>query len=445
MVARDVARLVLRRVEQGEAFAALALAGALDDAHLAGPDRALVTELVYGVLRHRTRLDRALAAHAARGLKTLSPAVMVALRVGAYQLIATRVPPHAAVDDAVAAVRAAADDKVAGFTNAVLRALATRGEPPPPPASDAVRVLEEVHSLPRWLGVRLVAMLGKDEAEAAGAAFNQPAPVTLRVALSRTTRAAVAEAIVAERPGARVDEAVGSPEALLVRGAGAPETLSVFQAGLCTVQDLGAQLVARLLGAAPGERILDACAGVGGKAAHVAELGRMAQAAHGGAAAAAPLEIHAADSSRRKLDLGDDSARRLGLNEIRGFEVDLTDAAAIAQKLAPSYDRVLLDAPCSGLGVLRRHPEAKWRRRPADVVALAALQAKMLQALAPLVRPGGVLVYSVCTMTAEEGPAQIAAFVAAHPEFHLDGPPLTTWPHRDDADAFFAQRLRRQA
>jgi 16S rRNA (cytosine967-C5)-methyltransferase len=432
--ARDVARQVLRRVESGDAYASLALAGALDAGALSAPDRGLATELVYGVLRHRTRLDRALAAHAPRGLKGLSPAVLVALRVGAYQLLETRVPAHAAVDDAVRAAREAAGEKVAGFANAVLRKLASAGEPPPPPATDAVTVLEQVHSLPRWLGTRLVAGLGRDEAVAAGAAMNAPAPVALRVALWRAGRDDVAARLAAERPDARITAPARAPEALLVRGGGAPETLAVFQEGLCTVQDLAAQLVGRLCGAAPGERVLDACAGVGGKSTHLAELARAA----GGRA-----EIHAADTSRRKLDLGQDSARRLGLDEIRAFELDLADAAARAAQLAPSYDRVLLDAPCSGLGVLRRHPEAKWRRRPADVAELAALQARLLGGLAPLVRPGGVLVYAVCTFTAEEGPAQLAHFLAAHPEFAADGEPLVTWPHRDDADAFFAARLRR--
>ncbi len=209
------------------------------------------------------------------------------------------------------------------------------------------------------------------------------------------------------------------------------------------MQDIAAQLVGRLLGAKAGERILDACAGVGGKSAHLQSL-------DGGGA-----EIHAADSSRRKLDLAEDSIRRLRLGNIRTIEADLTSPDA---PLAPSYDRVLLDAPCSGLGVLRRHPEAKWRRSDADIASLAALQARLLFALAPRVRPGGILVYSVCTFTAEEGQQQIARFLAGHKEFSLAEPPpgidftpflddnqhLVTWPHKHDADAFFAARMKRR-
>jgi 16S rRNA (cytosine967-C5)-methyltransferase len=195
------------------------------------------------------------------------------------------------------------------------------------------------------------------------------------------------------------------------------------------VQDLAAQAIARLVDPQPGERLLDACAGVGGKSTHLAAL----------------LDnrglIDAADLSERKLELAADSARRLGVTCVSPKRADLTDLRA---PLEASYDRVLLDAPCSGLGVLRRHPEAKWRRQPEDARALAGIQAKMLAALAPRVRPGGVLVYSVCTFTDEEGPRQIASFLAAHADFVAEGEPVVTWPHRDDADAFYAIRLRRK-
>jgi 16S rRNA (cytosine967-C5)-methyltransferase len=266
--------------------------------------------------------------------------------------------------------------------------------------------------------------------------MNQTPPVALRVALSRTTRDAVAARLAAERPDASI---VASPlvdEGLLVRGAGAVDALTPFQEGLVTVQDVAAQLVGRLCGARPGERILDACAGVGGKSLHLADL------------AGGPVEIHAADLSRRKLDLAEDAARRLGI-PLRTIEADLTRADA---PLAAAYDRVLLDAPCSGLGVLRRHPESKWRRRAEEVGELAALQARLLDAVAARVRPGGALVYSVCTFTREEGAAQIARLLAARPDFSVEPTPLAdadgflrTWPHRHDADGFFAARLARRA
>jgi len=421
---REAARRVLRRVEQGEAFAALALPGALDEAELSPADRGLATEIAYGVLRHRLRLDRALEAHAPRGLKRLSVPILVALRAAAYQILFLRVPAHAAVDDAVAAVKAAAGPRMAGFANAVLRTLAAEGEPAPPPATDLAATLEAVHSIPRWLSERMLRAVGREEVIAFAEAMNRPPPVTLRVSLPRIGRDQALARLAAERPQAQVAPSPLAPEAILVHHGGAPETLSLFQEGLVTVQDAAAQRVGRLLGAAPGERLLDACAGVGGKSTHLLQL------------AGGPCEVHAADVSRRKLDLAEDTARRLGLAGLTAIVTDLTVPVGLADR----YDRILLDAPCSGLGVLRRHPEGKWRRRPRELPALAALQARLLAALLPRLGPGGVLVYAVCTFTEEEGPGQIARILAARPELHLEEE-LRTYPHREDADAFYAARL----
>jgi 16S rRNA (cytosine967-C5)-methyltransferase len=434
--ARGLAREVLRRVEQSGAYASLALAAALDRAELSGADKALCTELVYGVLRHRLRLDRALGAYAPRGLGKLSPGALVALRVGAYQLLLLRVPAHAAVDDAVGAVNQVSGPEVSRFANAVLRKLAAEGEPPRT-STDVISELEEVHSMPRWLGKRLRHTLGDEECKLAAEAMNRPAPVTLRVSIDKLTREQLVDQLAAERPDASVVPSTWAPDAVLLRGGGAPEQLKAFVDGMCTVQDVAAQLVARMCGAEPGEVILDACSGVGGKSTHLAQLAR-------------GVHIDAADLSRRKLDLADDTARRLGLT-INTIECDLAEIPP--GKLRDGYDRVLLDAPCSGLGVLRRHPESKWRRKDEDVAELAALQKRMLDALVSHVRPGGLLVYSVCTFTEEEGTRQMQSFLARHPEFSVEPPVgipcldgkgyLRTWPHLHDADAFFAARLRK--
>jgi 16S rRNA (cytosine967-C5)-methyltransferase len=429
-----VAYQVLRRVESGEAYATLALDGALRKCRLPAGERAVVPELVYGVLRQRTRLDRALAAHAPRGLGQLAAAPLAVLRIAAYQILCSRLPAPLAVDAAVRDMRALAGEGLARFANAVLRKLATAGEPPPP-LSLASR-LEEVHSLPGWIAGELMRALDGDEAEveAAAAAFASVPPVALRVALDRASRESVAAEWQASRPDAVVTPSPLLPEALLVSGGGQVEAHASFQDGRCTVQDVGAQLVAHLTGVGPGEVILDACSGVGGKAAHLATLARIAGHA---------VKIDAADTSARKLDLAQDSARRLGVADvIRTVAVDLTDPAACKARLAPSYDRVILDAPCSGLGVLRRHPELKWRLDGRQIAGLVDLQARLLDVMATLVRPGGVLVYSVCTFTEREGPAQVAAFLARTPGFTLREQ-RRTWPHRENADAFFMARLER--
>jgi 16S rRNA (cytosine967-C5)-methyltransferase len=426
MNARDVARRVLARVDEG-AYATLALAGELQRARgMAPADRGLATELTYGVLKRRRRLDYALSAHAPRGIDKLDARVLDALRIGAYQILFLRVPAHAAVDDAVEAIKRLRSAKLAGFANAVLRNLARQGEPPPP--ADPLARLGIVESAPDWLVRDALARFDVDEAQRYLASLNAPAPLWLRVNTLRATRDEAMRAVAADRPDATVVASDLVPEAFRIDGAGDVSTLGAFAEGFMTPQDVAAQRIARMVDPQPDERILDACAGVGGKSTHLAAL------------AGDRARIDAADLSERKLDLGADLARRLGVTSITVVRCDLTDPRA---PLAAAYDRVLIDAPCTGLGVLRRHPEAKWRRTGDDAPALAALQAKMLDALAPRVRPGGVLVYSVCTYSDEEGPRQLERFLGTHPDFCADGEPLRTWPHRDDADGFFAIRMVR--
>lgn len=422
MNARELARRVIGRVERGGAWATLALDGELSKSGLDERDRRLAAEIVYGVLRHRSRLDRAIGKYA--DLKRTPPAVLLALRVAAYQLLfLDRVPAHAAVDDAVGAIRDAGGQKLAGFANAVLRRIAAHGEPGLP--SDQPARLEIEHSLPRWFVAELAAVLPPEDMPAAAAALNAPAPLWARVNLRRGTRVEVAEALVAEGATA---EPVGDA-ALRVGGLGDPGASPSFQKGRWTVQDLGAQRIAELAAPTPGMTILDACAGVGGKSTHLAEL------------TGDTATIDAVDIVPQKLTLAAETAARLGHRSVRTVIGDLLDPAL---PLAPTYDLVVLDAPCSGLGVLRRHPEAKWRLEPADLDQLAALQGRLLEAVAARVAPGGVLVYAVCTFTEREGATQIARFLERHPELTADGAPLRTWPHQDGADAFFAQRLTRR-
>lgn len=419
---RDVARRVLDRVERGGAWATPTLDGELARAGLDDRDRRLASELVYGVLRHKTRLDRAIGAHA--DLKRTPPRVVIALRVAAYQLLfLDRVPAYAAVDDAVAAARQVGGAKLGGFVNAVLRKLGREGE-----RALAERGRERIAieaSLPRWILDELAGALdAPDEALLAERArsFAEPAPLVARVNRRRTTREALIEQLreagVTATPVAAIDSA------LVLEGLGDPARSPSFRAGLWTVQDTGAQLVGQLAAPAAGQRILDACAGVGGKSTHLAELADDA------------ATIDAADLNATKLGLAAETAERLGLASIRRFACDLLDPNA---PLAPAYDVIVLDAPCSGLGVLRRHPDAKWRLVPGDVPRLADLQRQLLDAIVPRLAPGGVLVYSVCTFTRAEGPDQVRALaertglrvVAEH----------RSWP--PEADAFYMARLVR--
>lgn len=414
--AREVARRVLDRIDKDGAWATPALDGELARTNLDDRDRRLASELVYGVLRHRTRLDRALSAHA--NLKKTQAKVVTALRLAAYQMLfLDRVPSHAAVNDAVDAARAVGGPKVGGFTNAVLRNLSRAGEPPLP-ADD----LELTASLPRWILDELAASAG-DQLPEIAAAFADSAPLIARANLRRTTR----EALIAElaEAGVTATPVDGAPMALRLEGLGDPARSASFLAGRWTVQDLGAQRVALAAKPLPGQRILDACAGVGGKSTHLAEL------------TDDQGTIDAADLSATKLGLCAETAARLGLTSIHRHTCDLLDPAA---PLAAAYDLIVLDAPCSGLGVLRRHPDAKWRLKPTDVPRLAELQRMLLDAVVPRLAPGGTLVYSVCTFTRAEGPAQIAALVARTGLTLVEE--HRTWP--PDADGFYLARLERR-
>jgi 16S rRNA (cytosine967-C5)-methyltransferase len=418
MTARDIARIVLDRVDQGGAWATPTLDGELARSGLDERDRRLASELVYGVLRHRTRIDRALAAHA--DLARTPPKIRTTLRVATYQLLfLDRVPAYAVVDDAVAAARAFGGQKLGGFANAVLRKVSTKREPPLP--EGGLERYEAEYSLPRWILDELAATAGDELATIAAALGEQP-PLVARVNRMRTTREALVEQLQAA--GVTATPVELAPMALRLEGLGDPARSPTFVAGLWTVQDTGAQLVGQLAAPRSGQRILDACAGVGGKSTHLAELSDDAGT------------IDAADQSRTKLGLLDQTATRLGLTSIRPHVCDLLDPAA---PLAAAYDLIVLDAPCTGLGVLRRHPDAKWRLVPGDVPRLASLQAKLLDAVVARLAPGGTLVYSVCTFTRAEGPAQIAALVERSGLRLVEE--RRTWP--PDADAFYIARLER--
>jgi len=406
---RDVVRRVLERVDKGS-WATPTLDGELARAGLDVRDRRLAAELVYGVLRHRARIDAALTAHA--DLRRTPKRVLTALRIAAYQLLfLDRVPPYAAVDDAVNAAREAGGPKLAGFVNAVLRKLAKAGAPKP-------ESIEVEYSLPRWILDELTAV--EPDVRARAAAFAEPAPLIARVNRRRITRDALAERFAAA--GITATPIAMSPTALRV-DVGDPSRDDSFNAGLWTVQDTGAQVVGDIAAPASGQRILDACAGVGGKSTHLAELTDDA------------AQIDAADLNATKLGLLGETAQRLGLTSIRRQVCDLLDPNAPLG----TYDLIILDAPCSGLGVLRRHPDAKWRLQPTDVPRLADLQRQLLDAVVRRLAPHGTLVYSVCTFTRAEGPAQVASLVA-RTDLRLEREERS-WP--PEADAFYIARLSR--
>jgi 16S rRNA (cytosine967-C5)-methyltransferase len=439
---RVLALAALRRVERDQAFlnlaldAELAAAGALDPR-----DAALATELAYGTMRRRALLDRALSPLVKGGLGKLEAAVLDLLRLGAYQLLFTRVPPHAAVGETVSAAKAAGLSRAAGLCNAVLRRLAREGAPPPPDrAADPLAALEVEASLPRWLASRVLARLGAEEAFRFAAAMDRPAPPTVRVNRTRLTREQLAERLAVEAPGATLSPGVFAPGALTVDRGGSLPRLPAFGDGLFSLQDEAAQLVGHLAAPAPGARVLDACAAPGGKACHLAELGAR--------------EVVALDVNPRKARRIGEEAARLGLAAVKPLAADA--GTPLPPEARGPFDLVLVDAPCSGTGTLRRHPELRYRRCEEELPRLCATQAAILDNVAPEVRVGGTLVYAVCSVLAEEGPEQFAAFLARHgdafapapldppPAWTADGATLETWPQRHGLDGFWAGRLVRR-
>jgi 16S rRNA (cytosine967-C5)-methyltransferase len=434
-----VALGVLVRVERDRAFADLALAAALRDSKLERRDRALATELTYGTLRLRGRIDAALAQVTDRELESVELGVRNLLRLGAYQLMfLSRMRDSAAVDETVNLARALGMARAAGFVNAVLRKLAeTKGRLTYPVLEqDPVGHLEAVGSLPRWLAERLVAELGVAEAVEFARTQLHPAPRTIRVSPGFDKHA------IARRLRARA--CTYAPDGLTniqsdpLRDAG-------FARGEFTLQDEASQLVTLLLGAQPGDTVVDCCAAPGTKTVQLAQ-----QVGRGGEVIA--LELHEA-----RLALIRHGTRRLGLANVRSLQRDAIQGFDLRGKLR--FPRILVDAPCSGLGVLRRNPDARWRLEPDDILRCAEIQTRLLDSAARYVEPKGVLVYSVCTMTHEETTGVIARFLDTHTDFHLDDPrphlppaakelvddsgALRTLPHKHGCDGFYAVRLVR--
>jgi 16S rRNA (cytosine967-C5)-methyltransferase len=445
--ARALAWEILQRVEAEGAYADALLGHRLHESGLAPRDRALATRLVYGTLAWQGYLDHLLAAFSRRLPETLDLPIRTLLRLAMFQIcLLTRIPPFAAVNTAVELAKRSRSGAVAGLVNAVLRRAASGWWDVAFPSrdTDLAGFLSTRLAHPRWLVERWLVHYGEVETEALLRANNEPAPTVLRVNSVKVDRAHV----IAEwqAGGLRAAPTRYSPVGISLDGAGtAPETLPGHETGWLTAQGEASQLVGFLVGPRPGDRVLDACAAPGGKTTHLAEL-------MGDRGEVVALDIHA-----RGLERLARSAQRLGLSIVRAQIADAMQWRIPTQ----AFDCVLIDAPCSGLGTLRQHPEVKWRRTPEDIRNLSTLQGQLLHRLSDAVRPGGVLVYSTCTLSRDENEAVLTAFLRERPAFTVDDPRpflpedarelvdgegmLRTFPHRHGLDGFFAARLKRAA
>jgi 16S rRNA (cytosine967-C5)-methyltransferase len=423
--ARQVALEVVRRVADEGAYSNRLLPAALGRSGLDERDRALATELAYGTLRHVPELDAAIGARAARPITRMTPGARAALRLGAYQLLHTRIPAHAAVGETVGVVV----PRERGFVNAILRRLAK--EPSPPAAGDDDHAISLRTGMAAWAVGELRKLLPADEVERAALALGEHGPLTLRV---NTCRATVDQVVARLREGG-LEPAIGPihPESVLLPG-GNPTSLPGWDDGWFTVQDQASAFVVEALAPEPGDRVLDACASPGGKttfiACRIGDEGR----------------VVAGDVGPDRSGLIPPGLERLGLRALV-----LTQDATRPAVRGP-FDRVLVDAPCSGIGSARRRPELLWRARREELSQLARLQVGIAVACADLLRPGGRLVYSVCTFPRAETDAASDAIVRHRSDLvpiEIPGPSgdpaprHRLWPHRHGTDGMFVAAFQK--
>jgi 16S rRNA (cytosine967-C5)-methyltransferase len=435
MSGREVALTVLRKALKTDAFVSELLDRELKSSALPIKERRLATELAYGCLRRRGTLDDVIERCAGRTLREITPGIVDILRLGVYQLIyLDRVPPYAAVDEAVKQARRFGPKGSDKFVNAVLRSAQRRRacleEAPLGPAEASAQAgsLAIAHSHPLWLVERWLKRWGRDEVEALCSANNAAPSLTVRVNGLKITRDALVSALVREGVGAVLHP--GHPLAITIEELPRPlSDLDSFRRGLFQVQDVSGIRVVDLLGAKPRERIADLCSGPGGKATAIAEAMRNEG------------ELVCVELKKKKAVRISENAKRLGLECIRVVVGDALKAGALLG--CDLMDRVLVDAPCSNTGVLGKRPEARWRLREGDIARLADMQVKLLSAAAAIVRPRGIIVYGTCSIEPEENEKVVERFLEKFPGFGIEER-MVLYPHKNGCDGGYAARLVRK-
>jgi len=447
-VSRRIAFLVLNVLDDSNAFPEHLLHRAFErEPQLIRKDRALATDLVYGVLRWRGRLDWVIRRLSKTPAHKIDPPVLNILRLGLYQILFhSRIPPSAVVNDSVEMTKWQAPFWVVRFVNGVMRSAARGAKEIPLPDynDDPVQAIVVRESHPLWLVERWVERLGIEETKQLCKANNQIPPVTVRANTLKVSREELFNSLTDHVRQITLTEF--APDGLSLKGLrNAVADIPSFEDGWFQVQDEAAQLITHLLDPEPGEVILDACAGFGGKTGHIAQL----MDDRG--------KIKAMEYRSWKLRRLETSLTRLGISSVTTWDHDLSVSVPVAPSGA--FDRILLDAPCSGLGVLRRNPDAKWKKTEMDLTRLRGDQLRFLFSIAPLVKKGGRLVYCVCSLEPEEGDYVVEEFLKNQTQFVIDQEPVglldmdkhlvdnsgffRSSPHEHDMDGFFAVRLKR--
>jgi 16S rRNA (cytosine967-C5)-methyltransferase len=438
---REMALHILHSVDTKRVFSDKLLETTLSRSHLDKRDKDFLTMLVKGTLRRRGTLDWALNRYIQGGIDGLPAWGRNALRLGAFQILyMDRVPPSAATNESVSLVRKYCGRPLGGLANAVLRKCAAEEGPLqfPDRAEDPVESIAIEHSHPKWIVERWVSRFGEEEAAALCEANNDISHVDLRANLTKTTPSRVAELL--ERQGLEVSRGRYNPQIVRARGEISVVRMDGFGQGFFTVQDESESLVSLLLAPHPGERALDLCAAPGGKATHIYELMK-------GMGTVVAVDV----SPGRATSLAA-AINRLGCD---GVHPVVADGREFASRVP--FDKVLVDAPCSGMGVLGKKADARWRKTPDSFLFLSALQFSLLMCAADHVARGGALVYSVCTMEPEETDEVVGKFLKQRTDFVIedaggllpadvveDNGTMRTYPHRHGIDGAFAVRFIRR-
>lgn len=415
-------------------------------------DRALVGELVNGVVRHLYYLDFILSRFSHFPLEKMDLEVRNALRLGVYQLIYTRVPERVALSETLKILsQRKRGEWIKGLVNAILhRVLEHKNQLPEPPEFNPVIYLSVKYSFPEWLVKRWLNRFGFEETVSLLKISNERPPLVLRVNTLKVSRDNFLTYLQKEEvPLAKA--CVYSPSGIILDGfRGKVQELKAYHVGWISVQDSASQLVTFLLNPKPGEKVLDACAGVGGKTTHITELTENKSL------------IWAFDLYEWRLKKLKENFRRLNLREPKVFEGDVVKE--IFKLNPPLFDKILIDAPCTGTGIIRRHPDIKWARKEEDLVNIPEKQLRLLEGLVPFLKKGGIIVYATCSLEPEENEEVINRFLERHPEFKFENPLkilskicgprveelvieekyVKTYPHKHNLDGFFMVRLRKE-
>ncbi|MBB5172130.1 16S rRNA (cytosine(967)-C(5))-methyltransferase RsmB [Texcoconibacillus texcoconensis] len=446
MNVREAALEVLEKIEKNQAYSHLLLNHTIKKANLSSKDVPLLTEIVYGTLQRKKTIDFYLSSFVKRKLDRIDTWVLVLLRISVYQIhYLEKIPDRAVVHEAVEIAKRRGHKGIANMVNGTLRSMQRSEWPEFSTIKDPVERLAVETSHPDWLMERWIDQYGFDKARDLAVANLQSARQTARVNTTKTSVDEVLNRLADEGIHAEKGH-LASDNIVVMKGTIA--ATDTFKDGFVTIQDEGSMLVTEVLAPKPGETVLDACAAPGGKTTHIAErlLGRG--------------KVHALDVHDHKVSLIDEQAKRLGLSSI--IKAQTLDARRSGEQFKQGqFDRILLDAPCSGLGVLRRKPDIKWTKSVQDIENITNVQTQLLDAVAPLLKVGGTLVYSTCTIDKSENDWQIEQFLKRNPEFivhaneevllpkqigqHLhDHGKIQLFPDDTDTDGFFIVKLEKQ-